>query len=615
MQLIIEYTQCLDGIAVRQSSIAHGNAVIDACKANIQKYEQDLVTLNAEMQNKMESLEKEHIRNLVHEKTSELLMQKQECMAKLDKLAGEYASIKKMIESEPYTDFLAVMYQQLHNVQKMLKSKHISDEIPEQLFSAMTSSIEVKDSYTDREIAECIEDVKKLSSVPPTVISNAFSNKVLDVLTLDINALKTSKHITAKGRLVLYASYLGLIACILAFQPLAIVIPYSIGLVVTFAYNTKQYKNLIEYLMPYLRLSSVESYLKREIESRVACLRNQNLERLTNDYESCIKPVNQRISDLAGEIAQVQSNVTSGLSKEELREAANRSYNIQIKTTQDALEREKKNLRKNAMFVKDDERQITQLRNRLAELKQLLNDVLQPKEPGSSRMLTTKFFLGFAPDGSLIEFDYQGLATLVIYKGVDNSCTVPLIQMMLMQLLCSMSIVSLNLYITDTLFGCTAYSVFGPEKLKDRIHMCASSAVVNQTITHLYSLFSERNKKIRTEYKSLDAYNEAMLQRDSLTEDYHILFLQDPDTHTLESQEFRQLCSGGHLVGIIPIIFLSHSDLNEMIYNDASAKILNDFLCHISDRIYSFDGESLDLSFEGNAIKEEISKTILRRKK
>ena len=116
------------------------------------------------------------------------------------------------------------------------------------------------------------------------------------------------------------------------------------------------------------------------------------------------------------------------------------------------------------------------------------------------------------------------------------------------------------------------------------------------TVEEFHVEMITRNTTILTEAPSIEDYNKQMLDRKSLTREYCLLFLQDPDFKLLASQKFLQLCRSGPKVGIVPLVFLSHTNVNKMKEeNDNVLDGLLSFMEIVSENAYSFNGSTQDL--------------------
>ena len=107
-----------------------------------------------------------------------------------------------------------------------------------------------------------------------------------------------------------------------------------------------------------------------------------------------------------------------------------------------------------------------------------------------------------------------------------------------------------------------------------------------------------------------------MLQRKSLTREYYILFIQDPDPKLLGSQKFLQLCRSGPVVGIIPIIFISHLAVSSMRSENAQILIpLIEFFECVRNNTFTFNGSTQDINSDlasANQIIDDLRRSLLK---
>lgn len=606
--LLSEYDSCRQRISTYIQSAEDNAMQLDSLQEEIAQVQLQRRTLVSEMEYNVDKLMAGQLNKLISERRAVI-------ETEIRKLQNEIENIKRASLQEQHDITSKITAKQfphdvvaIRNAELVLrKGKEAVDSVSSTSILATVENALTLDSNSYNIEALTVTVEKMLSDIPDLTDTSAFSS-IMGCLLFDI---KTLDKVSPPTRLAVYAIYLAFIVFLMRVQPLLFIFPYSIALITSLYSNTKRSQKLIDFIYPYKLLEERAEFSRKTLKQKILQKRQQEVSDLQRQLESKVAPMETRVGILQQKLAQVEVAVRSETSKESLTANAKADYERRIGNCDSKLKELQNELGRTHKFIESDKKQLELVQNKKTELRTVVaENYLNPKEPGDSKLLCKSFFLGFDDNDELIEFRYDGLTTVVVYKGADNSVNAPLITMMMMQLLSSMSMPSLKIAITDVRTGCADYAVFSPPTLSNRIVLCATNSDVNNIITEYHDEFISRSKEILTEARSLDEYNQRMLERRSLTRDYYILFLQDPGLKILSDQKFLQLCMSGPRVGIIPIVFLSHTMINDVLKGKDDKRVqLHNFVIAAGEKFYLYSGSTQDISESAGFRRTLIDRT------
>ncbi len=594
MDLLAEYKQCLATLRTLQAEDGTNQADLARFTRDIKSSQSAIEMLKVQMQTASEVQTRQKLAELIAAKrnsiTQEIDQIEHKIKAIVDRSTAEKQEVMTSITLQQFPSELALIKRArgvLANGQRI-----ISESMPASILASVQNAV-VQDTNT-YDIATLTRKVEEhLDSVPDTIDVSIFK-KVIKGIMLDTEIFS---QWSPKARLGVYLLWIVVLGALLLYAPLVVILPYSTLLIGSVASNIGRSQKLMNFCYPYKLLEDRVNRMSQDLNQQVEQLRGREYIEINRRRDTEISTLQDVKKDLQKKLETAEMEVRASTSVEDIQGRVRADFQSKIDEAMQqqvastkALERTNKYIRANARQYEDTLAKKEKLKHEVREY------YLSPTTPGKSKLLTSSFFLGMDNQEELIEFDYKGTSTLIIYKGENSTVNAPLITMMLMQLLASMSIISLQLAITDVHNACTSYAQFSPKKLSSRIRLCATDSEVSDVVEQYHTEMLMRNKTILTEAPSIDEYNRQMLERKSLTREYYILFLQDPDFKLLSSQKFLQLCRTGPKVGIIPLVFISHADMNKMRSEKDEVRVgLLDFLEIVSENTYNFNGSTQDL--------------------
>ena len=616
MGLLEEYGYLIANIKNLSDEIPELREQLKSYEKMLAQYRRDRSNLDIERSRRQTSLMTEELNRLTADEYNKINRKQAEVDSKLHTLASEHDEKLRNISSNLYQNKLSRKYAILSKLKDTIQRYTLPSNLPPELLAIVSEHLAAtKQKYSEQSLLNLIDDVHAAYDETDMEVFNSEGqlSSLIDIITL--KRLNDS-NMHNRTKLYIYFGYLiaVVIGCILV--PVIPISVLGVAAILTYRRYTVDNKRWIEFILPYSSLENGLSYLDTEITSLVEKYRAKDIEAENSNYQTIIYPLNQERSRLEVEYAQAAEAVRSRVSSAELLERVEAQFTEQIAQCEKDIANTERCISRTQKFIRSNEQQIPKLKEKQKDLlAQIKESYLNPTQPGTSRRLVKSFFLGIdEKQGNLIEFKFDGRTTLIMYKGENCGTNKDLISMMMMQLLSSMSLTALSVYLTDLRSAGADYAVFFQPELAGKLHLCATDSDVNKAISALHSELIMRRQDILTEAETLEQYNEAMLARKSLPREYIFLLLQDPSAKDMEKQELQQLLINGPTVGIIPIIFLRHSDIvNGFGASKDVAEKIAPFFQSFSQGCFTFDGVTSDLTYTPDLSTSIIS--ILKKGK
>ena len=203
-------------------------------------------------------------------------------------------------------------------------------------------------------------------------------------------------------------------------------------------------------------------------------------------------------------------------------------------------------------------------------------------------------------------FTHLQAGMLFLYN--DSKDVSNFIRLLLLQLRIKLSPHNMNCTIIDTQDLGIDYLPFKPnnpdndEAINSLFRIIGDKEKIKETIDDLVSSINTRVAAIRQDYDNIAAYNQAMVESDSLTESYEFVFYQNPETRVLSDLNMQQLYRLGGPLGIFVHLFIKKDVFYEM--GDLAEE-----LAESSEGIYLLqDGSLLKRA------KEFVSENLIKHK-
>lgn len=609
MELLEQYSKLISNIQTLSDEIPELREQLRSQEKMLAQYKRERSNLDIERSRKQTSLMTEELDRLTAEEYNKINRRQAEIDSKLSLLSTEHSEALSAINVDTFESQLSRKYAIQSKLNETLHRYNLPANLPSELSAIVADHLaDTKQKYSEKSLLKLIDDVH--DAYDDMDMNGLYSEGKLDTF-IDFISFKQLNNSDMHNRSRLYV-YLGYLAALIIGCVLVPVIPITclgIALAVTYKRYTRDNKNWIEFILPYSSLENGLNYINNEIQTTVAALREEAISSENERYQLAITPLNQERAQLEAEYAQAAEIVRGTVSAEELQSRVAAQFEEAVAKCEQNIKDSERAIYRTQKFIHSNEERIPKLKEKqkhlLAEIKE---SYLNPKDPGTSRRLIKSFFLGIDENqGTLIEFKYDGKTTLIMYKGENCRTNKDLISMMLMQLLSSMSMTSLSIYLTDLRSAGTDYAVFFQSELAGKMHLCATDNDVSNAITALHTELIMRTKDILTEAETLEQYNEDMLARKSLPREYIFFLLQDPTVHDMERQELQQILNNGPTVGIIPIIFLKHADILHGFKTSGDSLVpLITFFQAFNQCSFTFDGATSDLT-----ATPDLSSTII----
>lgn len=203
-------------------------------------------------------------------------------------------------------------------------------------------------------------------------------------------------------------------------------------------------------------------------------------------------------------------------------------------------------------------------------------------------------------------FTHLQAGMLFLYN--DSKDVSNFIRLILLQLRIKLSPHNMNCTIIDTQDLGIDYLPFKPnnpdndEAINSLFRIIGDKEKIKETIDDLVASINTRVAEIRQDYDNIAAYNQAMVESDSLTESYEFVFYQNPENRVLSDLNMQQLYRLGGPLGIFVHLFIKKDVFYEM--GDLAEELVES-----SEGIYLLqDGSLLKRA------KEFVSENLIKHK-
>ena len=369
------------------------------------------------------------------------------------------------------------------------------------------------------------------------------------------------------------------------------------GLGASYIYSENQKKKHSDAV--YTRLStflSMYDATNEDIKEQRELYIEEQKKKIQNDILKKIKALQKEYTDLAAEYKNAIDNIT--VDQEEVRQRVERDFlakearlNEAVKTIVDKLEKQYLEIEK----VKSDALRVLE---EIDEIKENITDTyMSLNKIGSSQLMIQDFLLGFN-DKAIMYIKHRNRTMNIFFTGSDSEKNSLLINMMIAQCFGNMSPNSLRITIVDTDFTCRDYAIYNNERLKPIFDFITVDSDFSNELKKIHNEMLKRSSIVSKEADDIDAYNRDKIAKDSLTLDYHIVFLQNAKMSLLKNPLFIQICRTGPRFGIFPIIFMSKQNYDKVITGECQKEEQLDFLEYIKiveNTCWSFNQETKDL--------------------
>lgn len=203
-------------------------------------------------------------------------------------------------------------------------------------------------------------------------------------------------------------------------------------------------------------------------------------------------------------------------------------------------------------------------------------------------------------------FTHLQAGMLFLYN--DSKDVSNFIRLILLQLRIKLSPHNMNCTIIDTQDLGIDYLPFKPnnpdndEAINSLFRIIGDKEKIKETIDDLVASINTRVAAIRQDYDNIAAYNQAMVESDSLTESYEFVFYQNPENRVLSDLNMQQLYRLGGPLGIFVHLFIKKDVFYEM--GDLAEELVES-----SEGIYLLQNGSLL-----KRAKEFVSENLIKHK-
>lgn len=561
MGLIEDYKSSLLRISMLKKEIPVLQKSMTQEKEKIAEYNADIASLQLKSEQRLDTLMRKRLVELTDQEYDTLTRQQQDISTEITSLTTKLEQEKQRVLNCKYENKLKRSYALSRKLEAALASITIPEAVPPEISAVVSKTLaETNQVYTERRLLTLINNLHEMQSmaVDDELLKqeDTFGTKVLDFISF-----KSINDSAMSNRNKFYLSMAYAIGMVLGsiFIPGLPIGLLSTGICLSYKRYTKTNKQLLKLIMPYSRLQDGAKYLKRQIEQKIASMHASEIAALEAEYSAAVTPLQKTLEDIKYAMSTSESRVRAKMSNQELKKSVQEQFKLQEEELHAKIEAADKANSRYRKELQIDMKELAELQEKAAKMIPQIKELyLNPTEPGTSPNLVKSFLISVDEEhGKLDEFDYGGNATFIMYKGASSAVNSPLITMMLMQFIANMSLANLKIYLTDIQSAGMNYAPFCG---------CVKIASSTQEVKKLYEDMNieliQRRDTIAAKEENIEVFNQKRLDNHGLAVPYILLLLQDMTLKEMQDEAVIQLVATGAQVGIIPIIFVSHSYIN-----------------------------------------------------
>ena len=544
-----------------------------------------------------------------------------ECKREYDQIKSSYSPLLQELES--VKDEIKIVEDSINPALKNIDMEEFTSEYAEyiQLLSDLEPtvrylvsnipSIEIDTTLT---LKESIPSLSKLSTlIDNDDIAKPIKRDVLDYIKYDnpdgedkgltkakdmlINILTvpTQMNIPKHYQALMYGGYA---VCVgMLFVNFAFGLVLLGGLSASYIYSENQKKKHFDTV--YTRLSnflSMYDATNESIKERQETFIEEKKEEVKQNILRKIKSLQKEYTDLANEYKNAIDNIV--VDNDEVRQRVERDFLAKEARLNEATKTIVTKLSSQQSEIDKIKSEISKVCEEISEIKEnIIDTYMSLNKIGSSQLMIQDFLLGFN-DQTIMFIKHRNRTMNIFFTGTDSEKNSVLINMMIAQCFGNMSPNSLRITIVDTDFTCRDYAIYNNERLNPIFDFISIDSDFTNELKKIHTEMLKRSSIVSKAADDIDAYNRDKIAKDSLTLDYHLVFLQNAKMSLLKNPLFIQICRTGPRFGIFPIVFMSKQIFDNIVSGECQKEEQQDFKEYIKiveNTCWSFNQETYDL--------------------
>lgn len=433
--------------------------------------------------------------------------------------------------------------------------ERLREEVGEPLFDEFVRNLDSDQTLSGKELASTID---KMNSQVSSLVRDkkGISRSAVEQFSVYIDSLiydgEEEENSSSMKRKGLISG--GMVAIALLAMPL-----YSSFLAVKAISDTRRYSLLASTIRDCVIVEANIERLKRAFESKAEKEEERLLDSIEKSYSQEINETEKLIDSLEGELDSAESKALESFSFDS--EAAMRIYQGEISSLEKDLETARNQLNSETEMITSLSFGLTELRDRLDQATENLKyEYLNFDKPGMSREFDEKILLDFDQRKNPLFFKMDH-SSMFLYNEID--VVKSFIRLCTAQIRSRLFPNAYSIYLWDIDYMAVYFNQFEDKEGS----ICTSYTTVEkiaECLSLLHQTLERKNKVVlHDNFKNIKDYNEQMLKEQSVPETYAFLFIVNPRSNLLSSDELAQLASVGADVGIYVNVFVPEGDLGE----------------------------------------------------
>lgn len=482
---------------------------------------------------------------------------------------------------------MAVLQDQLNNSISTRFQVELEEQLEKQQIHIDANDLENLIKFFNKQ-------AKHIESLTRTSVLDKVIDKLLETTRINLEGEKQEK-------IIKFVLITAIVILILTLVGKVVITLYLLFLVILIVYNIHKHYSIYAAV---IAQKSVQDNLD-EIEAN---LLEQATEILEQEKRNISKMYDPKLAELKIQENELQQKII------QVTQERTQSFNFDDKDSRNAL---------NAAQVVNDERIKSlqyereeleqQLQEKESEYKQLgkkLHSVagdiqakyLDYNKIGTDVVFNSQFLFDIR-DSKPVFFNHPQRSMLLIYNKLDEA--IQFVKLLCIQLRIKLNPFNLTTTVIDTEGLGVQFMAFDTsnagtdESVKRLFRIVTSKDAMRDILDELDEEMQRRKNVILRNYDSIADYNVAMIESDSLTENYNFLFYLNPVMDVVKDPKMVAVLRNGSLMGVFPHLIISSEIFKEL--KERATDIVNEV-----DTIYTLQNGVLYKRAKEFALEELV---------
>lgn len=392
-------------------------------------------------------------------------------------------------------------------------------------------------------------------------------------------------------------------------------------------YNTyTSNKSIVNEYVPLRQLSQLADMKEETMNEQLKTIMEDMQLEIDNDFNEIMEEYQSKLIKAEEHLRSMKDNALADFDQRAFVQNLQDEYNERIRQLAELGKEEYSKLQECEEKCKKHLLLLNEMKGNLNLLRDITQKLAtQLTKVGSSYNLPEFFFLGINDQtGKPMLFNWEKRANVIIYKEEAKDSIQQIISTIQSQIIMYTNPTKVLPYLVELQKGGIDYNVFNPReewKLPQIFKRITSSNEVAEMMNTVTKVNQNVLGKILNDHDSIHDFNKAMLEKNSLTSEFHIIYFVNYSPTIFSDNTLKQVIENSEKIGIIPLIFV-HEDVitgiktgNTNLYEQGHLEL---FKTIGRESVWRMSSENIGLSqvqqpdgeiiYEADVLKNEIKK-------